>query len=77
MGIVKSECAHARTYATREETALDPLECIEVVCNIQFNYRVGVDERLFRGVDFPSAEYRRVSQRTGEAQSPSNLGGIN
>lgn len=42
MGIVKSECAHARTYATREETALDPLECIEVVCNIQFNYRVGV-----------------------------------
>ena len=42
MGIVKSECAHARTYATREETALDPLECIEVVCNIQFNYRVGI-----------------------------------
>ena len=45
MGIVKSECAHARTYATREETALDPLECIEVVCNIQFNYRVGITDK--------------------------------
>ena len=31
MGIVKSERAHARTYATREEAALDLFECIEVV----------------------------------------------
>ena len=33
MGIVKSECVHARTYATREEAALDLLEYIEVVYN--------------------------------------------
>ena len=33
MGIVKSECVHARTYATREEAALDLLERIEVACN--------------------------------------------
>lgn len=33
MGIVKSECVHARTYATREEAALDPFEYIEVVYN--------------------------------------------
>lgn len=31
MGIVKSECAHARTYAVREEAALDLFEYIEVV----------------------------------------------
>lgn len=31
MGIVKSECAHARTYATREEAALDLFEYIEVI----------------------------------------------
>ena len=31
MGIVKSECVHARTYATREEAALDLFEYIEVV----------------------------------------------
>ena len=33
MGIVKSGCVHARTYATREEAALDLFECIEVVYN--------------------------------------------
>lgn len=33
MGIVKSECAHARTCATREEAALDIFECIGVVYN--------------------------------------------
>lgn len=33
MGIVKSECVHAQTYATREEAALDLFEYIEVVCN--------------------------------------------
>lgn len=33
MGIVKSECVHARTYATRKEAALDLFECIEVVYN--------------------------------------------
>lgn len=31
MGIVKSEYVHARTYATREEAALDLFGCIEVV----------------------------------------------
>ena len=31
MGIVKSECVHARTCATREEAALDLFERIEVV----------------------------------------------
>ena len=33
MGIVKSECVHARTYATREESALDLFEYIEVIYN--------------------------------------------
>ena len=33
MGIVRSECVHARTYATREEAALDLLERIEAVYN--------------------------------------------
>ena len=33
VGIVKSECVHARTYAAREEAALDLFEYIEVVCN--------------------------------------------
>ena len=32
-GIVKAECVHARTYATREEAALDLFEYIEVVYN--------------------------------------------
>ena len=33
MGIVKSECVHARVYATRDEAALDIFEYIEVVYN--------------------------------------------
>ena len=33
MGIVKSECAHARTYAPLEEAALDLFEYIEAVHN--------------------------------------------
>lgn len=33
MSIVKSECVHARTYATREEAALDLSEYIEVIYN--------------------------------------------
>lgn len=33
MGIVKAECVHAQTYATREEAALDLFEYIEVVYN--------------------------------------------
>ena len=33
MGIVKSECVHARAYATRDEAALDIFERIEVVYN--------------------------------------------
>lgn len=33
MGIVRSECVHARTCATREEAALDLFEYIEVVYN--------------------------------------------
>lgn len=33
MGIVKSECVHARTYAAREEAVLGLFEYIEVICN--------------------------------------------
>lgn len=33
MGIVKSECVHARACATRDEAALDIFDRIEVVCN--------------------------------------------
>lgn len=36
MGIVRAECVHALTYATREEAALDLFEYIEVVYNRQF-----------------------------------------
>lgn len=33
MGIMKLECVHARTYATREEAALDLFEYVEVIYN--------------------------------------------
>lgn len=33
MGIVKSECMHARACATREEAVLDIFGYIEAVCN--------------------------------------------
>ena len=33
MGIVKTECVHARTYGSREEAALDLFEYIEVIYN--------------------------------------------
>lgn len=33
MGIVKAECVHAQTYATRKEAALDLFEYIEVIYN--------------------------------------------
>ena len=33
MGIVKSECVHARACATRDEAAPDIFEYIEAVCN--------------------------------------------
>ena len=33
MGIVKSECVHARACATRDEAALDIFERIEVLYN--------------------------------------------
>lgn len=33
MGIVKSECVHAQTYATREEAALDLFEYIGCIYN--------------------------------------------
>jgi len=33
MGIVKSECVHARTFATREEAALEMFECVECFYN--------------------------------------------
>lgn len=33
MGIVKSECVHARVYATRNEAALEIFEYIEVAYN--------------------------------------------
>ena len=35
-----------------------------------------IAESLFLSVDCPFTEYRRVSQRTEEAQSPQQLGGL-
>ena len=33
MGLIKSECAHARTFETREQAALEIFEYIECSCN--------------------------------------------
>ena len=33
MGVIKSECVHARTYDTREQAALPPFEYIEASYN--------------------------------------------
>lgn len=38
MGIVRSECVHARACATRDEAALDIFEYIEVVYNRARNH---------------------------------------
>ena len=37
MGLIKAECAHARTFETREQAALEIFEHIECLCN-----RVGI-----------------------------------
>lgn len=54
-GIVKSECVHARTYAMREEAALDLFECIEVVYNrARIHSALGyLSPAEFEGADWP------------------------
>ena len=60
MGIVKSECVHARTYATREEAALDPFERIEVACNgARIHSALGyLSPAEFEGANWPAEEGR-------------------
>ena len=60
MGIVKSECAHAQTYATREEAALDLFERIEVACNrARTHSALGyLSPAEFEGADWPAEEGR-------------------
>lgn len=60
MGIVKSECVHARTYATREEAALDLFERIEVACNrARTHSALGyLSPAEFEGADWPAEEGR-------------------
>lgn len=33
MGVIKAECAHARTFGSRERAALEIFECIECLYN--------------------------------------------
>lgn len=54
MGIVKAECVHARTYATREEAALDLFEYIEVVYN---RARIHSALGYFSPVEFEEANW--------------------
>ena len=60
MGIVKSECAHAQTYATREEEALDLFERIEVACNrARIHSALGyLSPAEFEGANWPAEEGR-------------------
>lgn len=60
MGIVKSEYVHARTYATREEAALDLFERIEVACNrARTHSALGyLSPAEFEGADWPAEEGR-------------------
>lgn len=60
MGIVKSECVHARAYATREEAALDPFERIEVACNgARIHSALGyLSPAEFEGTNWPAEEGR-------------------
>ena len=60
MGIVESECAHARTYAAREEAALDLFERIEVVCNrARMHSALGyLGPAEFEGANWPAEEGR-------------------
>lgn len=60
MGIVKSECVHAQTYATREEAALDLFERIEVVYNrARIHSALGyLSPAEFEGADLPAEEGR-------------------
>ena len=67
MGIVRAECVHTRTYATREEAALDLLEYIEVVCN-----RAGIHSAL--GYLSP-AEFEEANWPTDEGR-PMDWGNI-
>lgn len=60
MGIVKSECVHAQTYATREEAALDLFEYIEVACNrARIHSALGyLNPVEFEGANWPTDEGR-------------------
>ncbi len=60
MGIVGSECAHARTYAAREEAALDLFGYIEVVCNrARMHSALGhLGPAEFEGANWPAEEGR-------------------
>ena len=60
MGIVKSECVHAQTYATREEAALDLFERIVVVYNrARIHSALGyLSPAEFEGADLPAEEGR-------------------
>lgn len=65
MGIVKSECAHARTYATREEAALDLFECIEVVHN---RARIRSALGYLSPAEFEEANWLKENSRSEAAQ---------
>ena len=64
MGIVKSECVHARTYATREEAALDLFEHIEVIYN---RARMHSALGYLRPAEFEEANWPKENSRSKAA----------
>ena len=64
MGIVKSECVHARTYATREEAALDLFEHIEVIYNRARMYSA---LGYLRPAEFEEANWPKENSRSNAA----------
>lgn len=68
IGIVKSECVHARTYATREEAALNLFECIEVIYN---RARTHSALSYLSPTEFEKANWPKENSRSKAAQKVS------
>lgn len=64
MGIVKSKCVHARTYATREEAALDLFEYIEAIYN---RARTHSELGYLSPVEFEEANWPKENSRSKTA----------
>ncbi len=80
MGIVKSECVHARVYATRDEAALDIFEDIEVVYNrARTHSALGyMSPAEFEEANWPDDEGRPngLGQYNGHGESSVSIGKV-